>query len=158
MKLSPEVATARTAMLIRRPVSDVFNAFINPDVTTKFWFTKSTGPLEEGKSVDWTWEMYNVTDSVFVRKIKPDTYIEFDWGTKDETSRSTVELKFEKVDHKSTFVSVANYGFEGNIEKVVAAVSDSTGGFSLVLAGLKAYLEFNIQLALVADRFPKGHE
>ncbi|WP_449398004.1 hypothetical protein [Chryseobacterium wanjuense] len=40
-------------MLIRKPVEDVFNAFINPEVTTNFWFTKSTGKLEEGKTVTW---------------------------------------------------------------------------------------------------------
>ena len=27
-------------MLIRKPVHEVFEAFINPDITTKFWFTK----------------------------------------------------------------------------------------------------------------------
>jgi uncharacterized protein YndB with AHSA1/START domain len=36
-------AVAKTGMLIRRPVSAVFEAFINPDITTKVWFTKSTG-------------------------------------------------------------------------------------------------------------------
>jgi hypothetical protein len=29
------------------------------------------------------------------------------------------------------------------------------GGFTWVLAGLKAYLEHNIMLNLIADRFPK---
>jgi hypothetical protein len=37
-------------------------------------------------------------------------------------------------------------------------VAGSTEGFSLVLAGLKAFLEHNIRLNLVADRFPKGIE
>ena len=32
----------RAAMLIRRPVSDVFEAFVNPAVTTKFWFSFAT--------------------------------------------------------------------------------------------------------------------
>lgn len=35
-----------TGMLIRRPVMDVFEAFIDPDITTTFWFTKSSGRLE----------------------------------------------------------------------------------------------------------------
>jgi hypothetical protein len=35
---------------------------------------------------------------------------------------------------------------------------NSTEGFSLVLAGLEAFLEHNIKLNLVADRFPKGIE
>ena len=37
-------------------------------------------------------------------------------------------------------------------------VTESTQGFSLVLAGLKAYLEHGVRLNLVADRFPKGIE
>src|SRR6266851_2430254 len=28
-----------TGMLIRKPVTDVFEAFVNPNVTTQFWFT-----------------------------------------------------------------------------------------------------------------------
>jgi hypothetical protein len=35
-------------------------------------------------------------------------------------------------------------------------VRNSTEGFTLVLAGAKAYLEHHIQLNLVLDRFPKG--
>jgi hypothetical protein len=32
-------------MLVRKPVADVFEAFVKPDITTKFWFTKSSGRL-----------------------------------------------------------------------------------------------------------------
>jgi uncharacterized protein YndB with AHSA1/START domain len=39
----------KAQMLIRKPVKDVFEAFVNPAITTKFGFTKSTGRLEEGK-------------------------------------------------------------------------------------------------------------
>lgn len=35
-------------------------------------------------------------------------------------------------------------------------VTNSTQGFSLMLAGLKAYLEHRIQLNLVDDRYPQG--
>jgi len=38
-------------MLIRNPVALVFQAFIDPVVTTKFWFTKASGPLEVDKLV-----------------------------------------------------------------------------------------------------------
>jgi uncharacterized protein YndB with AHSA1/START domain len=30
-------------MLIRKPVSEVFNAFIDPEKTKYFWFTKGSG-------------------------------------------------------------------------------------------------------------------
>jgi len=35
-----QVPVAKTGMLIRRPVADVFAAFIEPNITTQFWFTK----------------------------------------------------------------------------------------------------------------------
>lgn len=49
---------ADTGMLIRRPVAEVFEAFVNPEITSRFWFTQGSGRLETGKQVHWTWEMY----------------------------------------------------------------------------------------------------
>ena len=40
---NPPIAKAQ--MLIRKPVSEVFTAFVDPAVTTRFWFTKSSGQL-----------------------------------------------------------------------------------------------------------------
>lgn len=98
-----QVPVTKTGMLMRRPVEEVFEAFVNPDITSKFWFTKSSGRLEDGKQVQGEWEMYGI--SIPVKQ-----------------------------------------------------VTDSTQGFTLVLAGLKAFNEHNIQLNLVVDRYPKGIE
>lgn len=147
---------AKAEMLIRRPVSEVFEAFINPGITTKFWFTKSTGKLTQGKQVEWTWEMYNHTDSIFVKSIVPNKTIIIEWGNNQE--KTTVEWTFKPLDDNSTFVSIVNIGFAGDTEQIISQIRDSTEGFTLVLAGLKAYLEHNIQLNLIADRFPKGIE
>jgi len=38
-------------MLIRKPVAEVFEAFTNPKITSKFWFTKGSGKLEAGAKV-----------------------------------------------------------------------------------------------------------
>ena len=62
---------AKTGMLIRRPVADVFEAFVNPDITTKFWFTKGSGRLEAGKQVQWDWEMYGISIPVAVKAVEP---------------------------------------------------------------------------------------
>lgn len=40
---------AKAEMLIRKPVAEVFEAFVNPAVTAKFWFSKGSGRLEVGK-------------------------------------------------------------------------------------------------------------
>jgi uncharacterized protein YndB with AHSA1/START domain len=64
LKKSP---VAKTGMLIRRPVAEVFAAFIDPEITTTFWFTKSSGRLEPGKQVKWEWEMYGASTQVTVQ-------------------------------------------------------------------------------------------
>ncbi len=61
---------AKAEMLIRRPVAEVFEAFVNPAMTTKFWFTRSSGRLEPGKEVQWEWEMYHVSSQVKVKAME----------------------------------------------------------------------------------------
>lgn len=46
---------AKAEMLIRRPVAEVFEAFVDPSITAKFWFSKGSGRLAVGKDVEWTW-------------------------------------------------------------------------------------------------------
>ncbi len=144
---------AKAEMLIRKPIEHVFQAFINPEITTKFWFTKSSGKLEEGKETEWAWEMYNHSISVRTKMIELNKKIVIEWGNSDEIS--TVEWTFKNLGEVGTFVSIVNIGFQGETEKLISQIRDSTEGFTLVLAGLKAYLEYNIELNLVADRFPK---
>jgi uncharacterized protein YndB with AHSA1/START domain len=145
---------AKTAMLIRKPIAQVFEAFINPEITSQFWFTQSTGKLEEGKEIEWTWEMYQVTVLVQVKKIEPNKRIVIDWG--NYQNMTTVEWTFESLGDQETYVSIVNSGFQGNQDELIAQIGDSTKGFTFLLAGLKAFLEHSIQLNLVADAFPKG--
>ena len=146
----------KTGMLIRRPVADVFEAFANPDITTQFWFTKGSGRLEAGKQVQWAWEMYGISIPVTAKVIEPNQRIVIEWP--GHNGPTTVEWVFMPQQDGTTFVSITETGFTGNGDELVSQVTDSTQGFSLVLAGAKAFLEHNIRLNLVADRFPKGIE
>lgn len=148
----PPVATA--GMLIRRPVADVFAAFVDPAITTRFWFTKSSGPLEPGVRVRWEWEMYGVSTDVDVKAVEPCTRILVEWDV--DSAPTTVEWRFASRRDETTFVEITNAGFGGDGDRVVAQALDATGGFALVLAGLKAYLEHGVALNLVADRVPAG--
>ena len=69
----------KTGMLIRRPVADVFEAFIDPAITTNFWFTKSTGRLEVGREVRWAWEMYGIDIPVKVIAVEPEARLVIEW-------------------------------------------------------------------------------
>ncbi|WHY32213.1 SRPBCC family protein [Cytobacillus firmus] len=143
-----EVSISKVEMLIRKPVKEVFDAFIDPSITTKFWFTKSDGRLEKGKRVRWDWEMYGVSAELDVIELEQNNriLIKFDNDT-------TVEWIFTPR-IEGTFVTVINAGFKGSPDEIINQVIDSTGGFTIVLCGLKALLEHNIILNLVSDRFP----
>lgn len=137
-------------MLIRKPAKEVFNAFIDPAITTKFWFTKSSGKLEAGQTVTWEWEMYQAATQVSVKEIIPHQKISTQWGK----PATTVDYEFTAVDENSTYVEIKNYGFNLDPDEMIKAVMDNTGGFTTVLDGAKAYLEFGLQLNLVGDKFP----
>ena len=152
-----QIPIAKTGMLIRRPVADVFEAFINPDVTTtRFWFTGSSGRLEAGRQVQWDWEMYGISIPVTAKAIEPNRRIVIEWP--GHGAPTTVEWIFAAQKDGTTFVSITHSGFTGDGDALVSQVTDSMQGFALVLAGLKAPLELNARLNLVADRCPKGIE
>lgn len=147
---------AKTGMLIRRPIEEVFTAFIDPSVTTQFWFTKSNGPLKVGEQIKWEWEMYGASTNVFAKVIEPNHRIVIEWD--GYSGRTTVEWKFASHNENTTFVSITESGWIGEADDLVKYACNSTQGFTWTLAGLKALLEHNVRLNLVGDRFPKGNQ
>jgi uncharacterized protein YndB with AHSA1/START domain len=141
---------ARAEMLIRKPVSLVFEAFVDPAITSRFWFTRGSGRLEPGAEVVWHWDMYAASAQVAVRAVERDRRIAIEWPT-------PVEWIFTPYTDDSTFVSITASGFTGSDDEQVAQAIDSMGGFSLLLAGCKAFLEYGITLDLVADHNPDAH-
>lgn len=141
---------AHTEMLIRRPVADVFRAFVDPGVTSKFWFSSGSDVLAPDKSVTWYWAWYGVSANVTVRAFEQEHRILIAWPT-------AVEWIFSPQGPHATFVQITESGFTGSDDEQVAQAIDSMGGFSFVLAGCKAYLEHGIELNLVADHNPDHH-
>ncbi len=143
------IPTVETQMLIRKPISIVFQAFIDPAITTKFWFTKSSGPLEVGKTVTWEWEMYNISTKIQVKEIIPNKKILIEW----DDPATTVDFEFSALTDSSTYVVIKNYGFSQTGDDLIEIIKNNTGGFTTVLDGLKAYLEFGVELNLIGDKF-----
>src|SRR5690554_537435 len=141
---------SRSQMLIRRPVAEVFEAFIDPAITSRFWFSRGDRRLEQGKTVMWYWDMYGVHAEVHVKAIEQDKRILIEWPT-------SVEWTFSPRGADATFVTITESGFEGTDDEKVALAIDSMGGFTLTLAGCKAFLEHGVELNLVADHNPDYH-
>ncbi len=146
---------ATTSMLIRQPIEKVFEAFVNPAITAKFWFTKGSGRLQVGKQIRWDWEMFNHTELITVKALDENKRILIEWDSYG--TLTLVEWTFIAHTDNSTWVSIVNAGFAGAGDEIVQQAIDTMEGFVLVLAGAKAYLEHNIQLNLIADRFPDAH-
>ncbi len=137
-------------MLVRKPVADVFEAIVNPEITTKFWFTKSSGRLALGKQVRWDWEMFGVGGVLTVTEFEVNHRIVMEW----EGDPTVVEWCFEGRGSDATLVKISNWGFPGSTDELLAQAVDSKGGYTMVLAGLKAWIEHGIELNLVRDQFP----
>ncbi|HEY0092556.1 MAG TPA: SRPBCC family protein, partial [Flavobacterium sp.] len=125
-------------MKIRRPVSEVFNAMVDPKITTNFWFTKSSGIMVAGGHVQWDWEMYKVSAVVNVKEILENEKITFEWGDKD---KRLVEFTFTPLLDDSTYFTAKESGYVETGAELLEIIKDSTGGFTTLLDGCKAYLE-----------------
>ncbi|PWW08701.1 uncharacterized protein YndB with AHSA1/START domain [Paenibacillus cellulosilyticus] len=144
-----EIPNVKAEMMIRKPVAEVFEAFIDPSITTKFWFTKSSGRLEEGSDIRWEWEMYGVSDELHVLAVERNERIRIQWSDRIET-----EWNFTSRSDNETMVEITTSGYTGSGDEIVGRAIGDMGGYTIVLCGAKAYLEHGIVLNLVADKAP----
>ena len=147
-----EAPVAKAQSLIRKPVAQVFEALVDPAITSRFWFSKGSGRLETGKRIRWDWEMYDVHTEVDVKAVEPNKRILIEWNGPENPS--LVEWAFEDKGNDTTFVVVKNSGFKGDDNKIVAEAIDSTGGFTTVIAALKVFLEHGIEPNFIVDHMP----
>lgn len=141
-------------LLIRRSPHDVFEALADPSITTRFWYTKSSGRMVEGAELMWEWEMYRASGKVWVEQVEADRRIRFSWEGYDPLHPTTVEFFFLPYENDTTYVHITEAGFTGNADTQVSRALESTAGFIFLLSSLKAALEHDITLQVVTDAHP----
>jgi uncharacterized protein YndB with AHSA1/START domain len=144
-----QIPVVEFGMPIRRPPGEVFRAFADPTVTTRFWFTSSTGPLTPDATVHWNWEVQKLSTKVRVLDVEDERRIRFEWNDEDPT---TVGFTFTPWEEGSTYVQVTETGLRGEGDELVAHVAGSTAGFAQVLSAAKALLEHDVELNVVRDQ------
>lgn len=147
-------------MLIRKPVEEVFEAMVNPDITSKFWFTKSSGRIEPNTTLEWEWGQFAVSDTVDILEVRTNEYISLEWKLGD--LKTKVEMNFESYSDTSTLFKVTESGFweidpaeDEKLEEKIHLMLGQNGGWNLVLCNMKAWLEHEIELNLIADHHPQ---
>lgn len=98
--------------------------------------------------------MYNASAQIAVKAIEENKRILIEWPSYGTTTQ--VEWIFTPYGDHATYVSVTESGFKGDGDTIVSSALDSKGGFTWMLAGLKAFLEHSIELNLILDAHPKG--
>jgi uncharacterized protein YndB with AHSA1/START domain len=137
--------TSKSSMLIRRPVAEVFRAFVEPRMITSFWLEATTGPLAKGAQVTWRFLVPGATETVTVTAFDDQKRIAFDWS-----NWISVSMTFEPYDKSSTRLAVEATGFRGKTAE--AAVVGATEGFTIVLCDVKTLLETGQSAGLVRDK------
>ncbi|MBO0802794.1 MAG: SRPBCC family protein [Nocardiopsaceae bacterium] len=141
-------------VLVRRPPHDVFEALADPSITTRFWYTKSTGRMAKGAELTWKWEMYGALGKVWVEEAQPGRRIRFSWEGYDPAHPTTVEFQFIPHENDTTYVRITETGFTGDADTQVSRALESTAGFTFLLSSLKAALEHDITLRVTMDAHP----
>jgi len=149
-----KIPSVRVGLLMRTPPEQAFEALRDPAITTRFWYTKSTGPMAPGAELRWEWEMYGVSTEVVVGEVENNRRIAFRWNTQDPAATTDVEFRFDDRGPSGTYVEIAETGYRGDGDALVDHVRASTEGFTFVLSALKAFLEHDLVLHIIEDAHP----
>ncbi len=136
---------ATASQLIRSPMAEVFDAFVDPTRITQFWLKSASAPLAKGARVTWQFMVPGASETVTVTEFKPPHRIAFSWA-----GGLSVEMDFQEHGVDATRVAVTAKGFLGS-----SAAGDAVGateGFSIVLCDLKTLLETGRSANLVRDK------
>ncbi|WP_341197369.1 SRPBCC family protein [Hyphomonas chukchiensis] len=135
---------------ISRPVSDVFEAVVNPDKLSGYFTTGGAkGRLETGATVTWDFHDFPGAFPVHVVEVEKDKRIILKWGANDPEApapyETTVTMRFEPTDDGRTIVTIAEEGWR----ETPAGLKSSYGncmGWSQMICAMKAYVEHGLNL------------
>lgn len=141
--------TIKVAIQILKPVSEVFEAIVDPEKMANYFIAKGSGRMEEGKEIEWKFPEFDMQFPITVGKIEKDNYVSYYWDVNEK--KNLVEITLAPFG-KDTVVTVTEKGMENN-EEGISWLMGNTEGWANFLACLKAYLEYGINLRKGAFEF-----
>lgn len=132
--------TAKASIGIQKPIDDVFEAIVNPDIMKNYFISESTGKLESGKEIQWKFPEFDAWYPITVREVSFNQQIIFEWDP-----NSTVKIELVEQTDKSTVIKVIEEGYSNNEAGTKWAIGQ-TEGWANFLACMKAWIEYQIPL------------
>ena len=147
-----DAISAKAQIRIRKSPAEVFSAFAEAELMSKFWFARNDDGLKVGETVSWFIRLGEeaVSFPVLVTELNPPHTIVIEWEGPDGVS-TQVTWSFQESSSGDTLLMIEETGFTGSPEAIMASVLDSTGGFNQVIIAAKALLEHGVALNVVAD-------
>jgi uncharacterized protein YndB with AHSA1/START domain len=138
---------AKVQMGILKPVSEVFEAIVDPEKMSKYFISSSTGMMESGKNLTWTWPDFDGEIQIKVGKIEKDKIVSFEWG--GSGNNCVVVISLEAKSENKTLVIVTESDWPADYKGAKQCMGQ-VEGWTNFLCCLKAYLEYGINLRVGA--------
>ena len=71
---------AKVQMGILKPAGLIFEAIVDPEQMKQYFISGSTGRMESGKTLTWTWDDFDAEHQIKIGKIEKDKTVSFEWN------------------------------------------------------------------------------
>ncbi|HYK74835.1 MAG TPA: SRPBCC family protein [Pseudoneobacillus sp.] len=128
-----------TKFKVLKPVNEVFEAIVDSQKMSNYWFSSGTDRVEQGKTITWRYDEYNAEVIIHVLEVVENEKIKFTWGADGE--ETVVAITLRELDRISTIIEVNESGFKENDPELLNKMVGQKGGWVYMLTCLKGYLE-----------------
>jgi uncharacterized protein YndB with AHSA1/START domain len=144
-KMAENTITAKVQMGILKTANEIFEAVVDPEKMNKYFINTSTGRMESGKSITWTWEDFEGEHEIKVGKIEKDKTISFEW--KGSGVNCVVVITLEPKGENKTLVKITEADWSADYKGANRCMGQ-VEGWTNFLCCLKAYREYGIDLRI----------
>jgi uncharacterized protein YndB with AHSA1/START domain len=136
---------AKVQMGILKPANEIFDSIIDPEKMSRYFISGSTGRMESGKTLTWTWTDYEGEHEIKVGKIEKDKTVSFEWN--GSGVNCVVVITLEAKGENQTLVKVTESEWPADYKGANQCMGQVEGWTHFLLC-MKAYLEYGINLRI----------
>lgn len=131
------------AVRISKPLPEVFKAFTDNEMITKYFVTSASAPIKSaGDKITWSWGEHKT--EITVTEFEENKKVAFTWPGFKVNYDINVTFIFEEVDGK-TRVSVTEEGYKNDEDGINSSFMNNAGWKEMLLS-LKAWVMHNVDL------------
>jgi uncharacterized protein YndB with AHSA1/START domain len=129
---------------IKKPVTEVFQAVVKPEILNKYFTMAAQGELKAGTTVFWNWSDMQKGLEVKVKSVIENEKIELTWNSIAGYDTNII-FTFKPLEGNSTLLMIEESGWNAD-QKSLDASYDHCSGWEHMANCLKAYLQYGIDL------------